>query len=258
MSTPKATEIQFIEPLTQNEIKDSPKVFEQLNYLLQFCPTHPSETELMKRFAKLGIVAGEEFDWDSFSPEVQDAIKQGMADAWEAFAALKTRAEAREIGSADIFGTREHLGNNYGYRMIAAVLGIWGASAEEAIYPSYYVDSENEPLNGANKYTLRFKPGQFPPVDAFWSLTMYELPESLLVENPLNRYLLNSTMMDDFVFDEDGGLTLYFQNESPGAEKQPNWLPAPKGPFSVVMRLYLPEAEALDGSWKQPPITRVE
>ncbi|MCB0823300.1 MAG: DUF1254 domain-containing protein [Bacteroidales bacterium] len=251
-----APDIQFIEPLTQEEIKASPKVFEQLNYLLQFCPTHPSEKELMKRFAKLGIGAGKEFKWDSFSPEIQTAIKQGIADSWADFDALKKQAEAGKLGSAEIFGTREHLNNNYSYRMIAAVVGIWGASAEEAIYPTYYVDSENQPLNGANKYTLRFEPGQLPPVNAFWSLTMYELPASLLVENPLNRYLLNSPMMDDFVFDEDGGLTLYFQNESPGKEKEPNWLPAPKGPFSVVMRLYLPKPETLSGEWVRPQMVK--
>ncbi|MEZ5148097.1 MAG: DUF1254 domain-containing protein [Bacteroidales bacterium] len=251
-----APDIQFIEPLTQQEIKASPKVFEQLNYLLQFCPTHPSEKELMKRFAKLGIGAGKEFKWDSFSPEIQTAIKQGIADSWADFDALKKQAEAGKLGSAEIFGTREHLNNNYSYRMIAAVVGIWGASAEEAIYPTYYVDSENQPLNGANKYTLRFEPGQLPPVNAFWSLTMYELPASLLVENPLNRYLLNSPMMDDFVFDEDGGLTLYFQNESPGKEKEPNWLPAPKGPFSVVMRLYLPKPETLSGEWVRPQMVK--
>ena len=251
-----APDIQFIEPLTQEEIKASPKVFEQLNYLLQFCPTHPSEKELMKRFAKLGIGAGKEFKWDSFSPEIQTAIKQGIADSWADFDALKKQAEAGKLGSAEIFGTRQHLNNNYSYRMIAAVVGIWGASSEEAIYPTYYVDSENQPLNGANKYTLRFEPGQLPPVNAFWSLTMYELPASLLVENPLNRYLLNSPMMDDFVFDEDGGLTLYFQNESPGKEKEPNWLPAPKGPFSVVMRLYLPKPETLSGEWVRPQMVK--
>jgi hypothetical protein len=251
-----APDIQFIEPLTRDEIKGSPKVFDQLNYLLQFCPTHPSEEDVMKRFAKLGIGAGQDFNWDDFSPEIQKAIEQGIADAWEDFAALKEQAEAGEISSAEIFGTREHLNNNYSYRMAAAVWGIWGVSAEEAIYPSYYVDSENEPLNGTNTYTIRFEPGQLPPVNAFWSLTMYELPASLLVENPLNRYLLNSPMMDDFVFDEDGGLTLYFQNESPGKEKEPNWLPAPDGPFSVVMRLYLPKPEALSGEWVNPPMKK--
>ncbi len=248
--------IAFIAPLSQEEIKESPKVFEQLNFVLQFCPTHPSEKELMERFARLNIGGGKAFNWDGFSPEIQEAIGQGIADAWADFADLKKKADAGEISSGEVFGTREFLKNNYLYRMAAAVLGIWGNSEAEAIYPSYYVDADGEALNGANTYTLRFGPGELPPVNSFWSLTMYQLPPSLLVENPLNRYLLNSTMMDDFVRDDDGGITFYLQNESPGKEKEPNWLPAPEAPFSVIMRLYWPKQEALDGTWKQPSVNR--
>ena len=171
---------------------------------------------------------------------------------------MREAADAGEIGSAEVFGTREHLKNNYLYRMAAAVLGIWGNSEKEAMYPSYYIDAEGEKLDGSNNYTLRFAPDQLPPVNAFWSLTMYQLPESLLVENPLNRYLLNSTMIDDFVRDTDGGITLYLQHESPGKDKEPNWLPAPKGPFSATLRLYWPKQEALDGSWKAPALNRLK
>ncbi len=211
----------------------------------------------MARFAKLNIGAGRDFDWDAFSPEIKAAIGQGIADAWGEFDEFKQRVNAGEIGSGDAFGTREHLKNNYLYRMAAAVLGIWGNSAAEAIYPSYYVDADGEKLDGAHSYTLRFAPGRLPPVNSFWSLTMYELPESLLVANRLNRYLLNSTMLDEFVRDEDGGITLYLQHQSPGKEKEPNWLPAPEGPFSVNLRLYWPKAEALDGTWTPPPVRRV-
>ena len=256
---PKAAPaIDFIKPLTREEIMKSPKIFQQVNFVLQFCPTNPSEQELMARFATLDIGAGKTFDWDSFSPEIQEAIGKGIADAWADFAELKTRVEAGEIGSGDVFGTREHLKNNYLYRKAAAVLGIWGNSEEEAIYPSYYVDAEGQKLDGAHRHTLRFAPGQLPPVNSFWSLTMYELPESLLVANPINRYLLNSTMLDDFVRDADDGITLYLQHESPGKDKEPNWLPAPEGPFSVVMRLYWPKAEALDGTWKLPTVKRLQ
>jgi len=253
-----APAIDFIKPLTREEIMKSPKIFQQLNFVLQFCPTHPSEEALMKRFANLNIGAGKTFDWGGFSPEIQTAIGQGIADAWADFAQLKKRAEAGEVGSGDVFGTRGHLKNNYLYRMAGAVLGIWGNSAAEAIYPSYYVDADGQKLDGSHRYTLRFAPGLLPPVNSFWSLTMYELPESLLVENPINRYLLNSPMLPDFVRDADGGITLYLQHDSPGKNKEPNWLPAPDGPFSVVMRLYWPKAEALDGTWKQPPIKRVQ
>ena len=251
-----ATKIDFIEPLSQEEIRASPKIFEQLNFVLQFCPTHPTEMELISRFGKLNIGANETFDWDAFTPEIQETIGQGIADAWADFAKLKEKADAGEISSGDAFGTREQLQNNYLYRMAAAVLGIWGNSEAEAIYPSYYVDADGQKLDGANNYTLRFEPGQLPPVNAFWSLTMYELPESLLAANPLDRYLLNSTMMDDFVRDEDGGITLFLQHDSPGKEKEPNWLPAPEGPFSAIMRLYWPKEEALDGTWQLPPLER--
>ncbi|TGD74872.1 DUF1254 domain-containing protein [Mangrovimicrobium sediminis] len=253
-----APEIAFIPPLTRDEITKSPAVFQQLNFVLQFCPTHPTEKALMQRFAKLDIGAGKAFDWDAFSPDIQAAIAQGIADAWEDFAQLKQRAERGEVGSGDIFGTRDYLQNNYPYRMAGAVLGIWGHSAAEAIYPSYYVDANGEKLDGANRYTLYFAPGQLPPVNSFWSLTMYEQPASLLVANPIDRYLVNSPMLPDFVRDAEGGITLYVQHDSPGKDKEPNWLPAPAGPFSVVMRLYWPKPEALDGSWKIPPLTKVD
>jgi len=142
--------------------------------------------------------------------------------------------------------------------MTGAVLGIYGNSKEEAMYPAYYVDGTGQKLDGANRYTLRFPPGQLPPVNAFWSMTMYDQPASLLVANPIDRYLLNSTMLPQFKRDTDGGLTLLIQNESPGKDKEANWLPAPKGPFSVIMRLYLPKQEALEGKWTAPPLKRVD
>ncbi|TNF43358.1 MAG: DUF1254 domain-containing protein [Epsilonproteobacteria bacterium] len=256
---PKASSsFEFIKPLTVDEIKTSWKVFSQLNFALQFCPIHPSEKELMARFSKLDIGAGKRFDMNQFSPKVQKAIGEGIKDAWVDFNGVKKLAEEGKITSADIFGPREFLKNNYTYRMAAAVLGIWGNSADEAIYPSYYTDAESKPLDGSNRYTIHFEADKLPPVNSFWSLTMYELPASLLVENPMNRYLVNSTMMDQFKRDPDGGLTIYVQHESPGASKEANWLPAPKGPFSVVMRLYWPKKEALDGRWTQPKMQRVK
>jgi len=253
-----APEIDFIEPLSKEEVKESPMVFKHLNYVLQFCPTHPSEKELMERFTKLNIGANKDFNWEGFSPEVQEAVKLGISDAWDDFDSVMKKVETGEIGSGDAFGSREFLKNNYLYRMAAAVLGIWGNIEAEAIYPSYYVDADGQLLNGANKYTLRFEPGELPPVNSFWSLTMYELPESLLTDNPIDRYLLNSTMMDDYVRDDDGGITFYVQHESPGKEKEPNWLPAPEGPFSATLRLYWPKQEALDGTWQLPPLKRME
>ena len=121
------------------------------------------------------------------------------------------------------------------------------------MYPFYAVDEAKQKLTGASRYTVRFAPGQLPPVHAFWSLTMYELPKSLLVANPINRYLINSPMLPQLKRDADGGLTLLIQNESPGKDKEANWLPAPKGPFVMAMRLYWPKEEAVDGKWTAPP-----
>jgi hypothetical protein len=250
-----APTIDFIKPLTPAEQRTSPEFFNILNFVLQFCPTHPSETELMARFAKIGVGAGKTFDTSKLSPEMKAAIEQGMTDAWADLAALQKRIDAKEVTLGDMFGTREYLKNNYLYRMAAAVNGIYGNSKQEAMYPIYAVDADGQKLDGAKRYSVRFGPNELPPVNAFWSLTMYELPSSLLVANPLNRYLLNSPMLPQFVKDPDGGLTLYIQNESPGTDKEPNWLPAPKGPFVMFMRLYWPKPEALDGTWKQPPLT---
>src|SRR5213596_1113329 len=235
---PKAAPaIDFIKPLSPADEKTSPEFFNILNFVLQFCPTVPSEQEPMARFARIGVGAGKTFDASKLSPEMKTAIEQGMADAWVAFAGLKKDFEERKLSSGDVFGTRQHLKNNYLYRMGAAVLGIYGNSKQEAMYPTYYVDATKQKLDGTNRYTLRFAPGQLPPVHAFWSLTMYELPKSLLVANPINRYLINSPMLPQLKRDADGGITLLIQNESPGKEKS-NWLPAPKGPFVMAMRLY--------------------
>ncbi|HMP74458.1 MAG TPA: DUF1254 domain-containing protein [Kiritimatiellia bacterium] len=253
-----APEIAFPEPLTPETQKTSLEFFSLLNFYLQFCPPHASEKDLMTRFAKLGIGAGQSFDPEKLTPEIKQAIEQGMADAWADFAGVVQDVNAGKTTSGDLLGTREILKNNYLYRMAGAVLGIYGNSKEEAMYPAYYVDASGNPLDGGNRYTLCFAPGQLPPANSFWSLTMYEQPASLLVANPINRYLLNSPMLPQFIKDDDGGITFFIQNESPGPEKEANWLPAPQGPFSLIMRLYWPKAEALEGKWTPPPVQIVE
>jgi hypothetical protein len=284
---PKAAPvIDFIKPLTLEAQKTSLQFFNILNFTLQFCPTHPSEKELRARFSRIGVGAGKTFDASKLSPEMKMAIEAGMADAWADFADLKKQVDAGIVTAADLqktwdaglvtaadlqktwdagivtagdgFGTRKSLKNIYLYRMAAAMIGIYANSRQEAMYPFYFVDSDGQKLDGANRYTVRFAPGDLPPVNAFWSLTMYELPERLLTANPLNRYLINSAMLPQLKRDADGGIALYIQNESPGADKEANWLPAPKGPFFLAMRLYWPKPEALEGQWKQPPMQRVK
>ncbi|MDT5236913.1 MAG: hypothetical protein QOD36_4502 [Mycobacterium sp.] len=253
-----AAAIDFVPPLTPDQQKTSPQFFEILSFALRFAPTLPSEKDLRARFETIGIGPEGNFEADKLTPEMRSAIEGGMADAWAEFNTFKKdKVDTDQVSSADFFGTAADLKDNYLYRMAGAVLGIFGNTAAEAIYPGSFNDSSGAPLTGANNYTYHFASGQLPPVNAFWSLTMYELPQSLLVANPINRYLINSPMLPSLVPDTDGGYTFYLQNASPGLDKESNWLPAPKGPFVVVLRLYWPKPDALNGVWKAPQPVKV-
>ncbi len=254
-----APALDFIKPLTPEEQRSSPKFFQILNFVLSNCPPNPSEKETLARFAKLGIGGGLSFDPEKLSVDVRQAVEAGIGDAWKTFAEFRdTQVDKGKVTSGDLFGTRQYLKGNYLYRMAAAVLGIFGNSKDEAMYPMYGVDADGQKLDGSKRYSLHFGSGQLPPVNAFWSLTLYEMPASLLYANPLNRYLINSPMLQGLKRDTDGGLTIYVQHDSPGADKESNWLPAPSGPFTCAMRLYWPKAEALNGKWKAPPLKKVD
>jgi hypothetical protein len=248
-----APAIDFAPPLTSDQQKTSPQFFDILNFALRYAPVLPAEQAMRDRFATIGIGPDGDFDADKLSPEMRSAIEAGMADAWTELGALKKdKIDTGQVGAADFFGTAQYLNGNYLYRMAGAALGIYGNSKDEALYPGTSVDSTGQPLTGANTYTYRFASGQLPPVNAFWSLTMYALPQSELVANPIGRYLVNSPMLSSLVKDPDGGITLYLQKDSPGADKEANWLPAPDGPFQVILRLYWPKPDALNGQWQAP------
>ncbi|MDE1991099.1 MAG: DUF1254 domain-containing protein [Rhizobiaceae bacterium] len=250
-----APKIAFIKPLPAKDERTSLRFFAILNFILQFCPTNPAETDMMARFAKIGVGAGKTFDPRTLPPGVRKGIEAGMADAWTAFTTYKkTELDTGKRTSANGFGTRAFLNGDYMARMSAAALGIYGNSKEEAIYPIYFTDSSGKPLTGSSKYSVHFAADGLPPVNAFWSLTLYKLPSSLLSANPLHRYLINSSMLPDLKRDADGGITIYVQNASPGKDKESNWLPAPDGPFFIATRLYWPKPDALDGKWKAPPL----
>ena len=242
--------------------------FVYLDFMLSLAKTPEEEQALMKRFAKIGLGTEDIFDIKKFSPEIQKALEEGVKEGFSEIEAFMAEHGSDPLLSAKGFGTRDFLTKSvkenfnldefFILRAVAAHRGIYGNSAVEAIYPTYIVDAQSKALNASvNKYTLTFKKGEFPPVTAFWSLTMYDGKTQLLIDNPINRYLLNSPMMEQFKFDKDGSLTIYVQKESPGKELESNWLPAPAGPFYAVLRLYGPKKEALEGKWVNPPLVKV-
>ncbi len=252
---PAAAEIQWIKPTPPAQDRTSLEFFNQLAFLLQFAqPVHPSEAALRERFAMLGIKPGQPFDAGSLSPEMQAALKEGMAEGQKQIDAKR----ASLGGKTDtLFGNRDFLKNDYVARATGTQVGIGANSREEAMYPILDKDASGQPLDGSKgRYTLHFAKGELPPVDAFWSVTMYGLPQQLLVKNPINRYLINSPMLPELKKDADGGLTIYIQNESPGKDKQANWLPAPEGPFVMFMRYYRPKPELLENRWQTPPVEK--
>ena len=227
--------------------------FSMLNFLLPFCPPVSSETELMARLARIGISATAPLDATGWNPDIQEAMQQG---AQEGDAAI--RAAAATLKAAEVVGTRDYLQNDYMKRAVAATLGGSTNSKEEALDQLYLTDAEGKPLDASDSsYVLKFGKNELPPVNAFWSLTVYDGQSKGLVDNPIDRYRITSYMLPDLTRDVDGGLTLYVQRDSPAEGLAGNWLPAPSGPFYMVMRLYWPKPEAYDGSWVPPLVWQV-
>jgi len=254
---PQAPAVSWIKPIAPAEERTSLAFFNELAFLLQFAqPPHPSEVALRKRFAEIGIESGKPFDASKLSPALQDALKQGMLDGQKA---IDERRALLHGKTDQLFGDRAFLKNDYVARATGTQVGIGANSRDEALYPILDQDAQGQTLDGSkHKYTLRFAKGQQPPVNAFWSITMYDLPQQLLVKNPINRYLINSPMLPNMKTDPAGGITIYIQADSPGKDKESNWLPAPKGPFVTFMRYYWPKPALLDGQWKTPAIQRAD
>ena len=238
--------------------------FAYLNVILQFCPTVGTaevEKPLRQRFARIGIEPGNSFTTDHLTPdqkaELEAGMKSGLEKIKQRLAAFGKEVNGWRIGSA--FGDRDFYKGDWTLRAAAAMGGIYGNNATEAIYPLLATDSQgNRPDCSKARYTLTFPKGQFPPANAFWSVTMYDAKSQLLIENPIHRYLINSTMLPEMNRNEDGSLPVYIQKDSPGKDKESNWLPAPDGPIFVVMRVYWPKEEALDGTWKPPAVVPVK
>ena len=239
--------------------------FNYIDFMLSLVQPPTEEEEVMKRFARIGLGTDETFELSKFPSEIQESLSKGVQDGLVEMEDFIKMGSSDPLASAKVFGTREFLQTSaqknyqleefYLMRAVAAHTGIYGNSGKEAIYPTYFVDSEGASLDASdNAYTLTFIKDNLPPVSAFWSLTMYDAETQLLIDNPLDRYLLNSTMMDQFIWGDDGSVTIYIQKNSPGSDLEPNWLPAPDGPFYLTLRLYGPEEPALNGEWVNPPL----
>jgi hypothetical protein len=257
---PAAPTIDFL-PATAQGIKAN--FFAYLAFALQFVPPSPEDQDIRARLARLGIAPGKTLEIKDFSPEQQAAVVQGMKEGdgkvGEFMTSGMKTVNGWNIGS--FFGDRTFYKRDWLMRAGAAKVGIYGNDAVEATYPYTRIDAKGETLDGSkHNYTLTFPAGQLPPVNAFWSLTMYDGKSQLLIKNPINRYLINSPMLPGMQESADGSLTLYIQKDSPGKALEANWLPAPDDTIYLVMRLYWPKETppsilpAGEGTWKPPAI----
>jgi hypothetical protein len=222
--------------------------------LLKLYPPHVTDQPIIARMKRIGLQPGRSFDLDKADPSVRKALKTVPEDA-QALMTWKVQTIARVANgwsmNTDTMGV---YGNYYLKRAVVAQLGLGANLPEDAIYPLNLADENGQALNGTNSYKIHFGKGATPPVDAFWSVTLYD-QEGYQVPNSLSRFALSSWM--PFSFNTDGSLDLYFQSDSPGPAKEANWLPAPRGPFNITMRLYAPKSDALTGKWNPPAVTKV-
>jgi hypothetical protein len=237
--------------------------FSYLDFALRFAPAGPEEVAIRAKLASIGVGPGKTIEMKDLSPEQKAAVVAGMKDG-EAQVDKYLTTLGKDVNGWRIvspFGDRAFYHGDWLLRAAAAKAGIYGNNAVEATYPITRVLPSGELLDGSkHNYTLTFPEGQLPPVNAFWSVTMYDGKSQLLIENPINRYLVNSPMLSGMKKNPDGSLTLYIQKDSPGKEKESNWLPAPNGPIYLVMRLYWPKETppsilpAGEGTWQPPAI----
>ena len=239
--------------------------FEFLDFMLQFAPPAPNEADIRARLASIGVGPGKTFNFADLpleqKLEIGIGLKQGQWKVDDAVAKAGTVINGWNVSGLP--GDGAHFNGDWLMRAAAAQSGIYGNSPEEATYPFTRKDSEGRTLDGAaHNYTLTFPAGQLPPVEAFWSVTMYDGKSQLLIKNPIDRYLINTPMLSRMKKNPDGSLTIYVQHASPGPDREANWRPAPAGPIYLVMRLYWPRTSppsilpAGSGSWQPPGVIR--
>jgi hypothetical protein len=240
-------------PKVQVERMPAAQFFAYAAELLKVIPPHVTDQPMIALLKKIGIEPGKSFQMDKLDPDIRDALSRAPEEALDLMEwKLKTmgRIENGWRMNTDAMGV---YGDDYLKRALVAQHGLGANLPEDAIDPLDLVDDTGKALDGTERYTLHFGGDATPPALAFWSITLYDA-EGFPVANPLNRFALGSSM--PLKYNADGSLDLFVQNESPGAEKEANWLPTPKGAFSLIMRIYAPKAEVLLGQWNPPPVKR--
>jgi hypothetical protein len=240
-------------PKIQVDTMAADKFFAYAAELLKLQPPHVTDQPIIAQLKRAGFEVGKSFDLDKADPAVKQAFERTPEDAQKLMSWKMPTLSRVANGWGMNTDTMGVYGNYYLKRALVAQLGLGANLPEDAIYPLNLADSDGHPLDGANDYSIHFDKGQIPPVQAFWSITLYD-NDGFQVANPLNRFAVSSWM--PFKFNADGSLDLYFQNQSPGADKEANWLPAPKGPYNLTMRLYAPKSDALTGKWNPPPVVK--
>lgn len=240
-------------PLEQVNAMPGAQYFAYAAELMKTNPPHITDQAILARMKRIGIEPGRSFDGAAASPAVKTAIEAAPATALKLMEEELPNMGRSSNGWSMNTDTMGVYGNYYLKRAIIAMAGLGANQPEDAIYPYVVVDSDGKPLDGAGNYILHFDKDQLPPVNAFWSVTMYDA-EGFQVANSLNRFAIGDR--DALKFNPDGSLDLYIQHTDPGADKQTNWLPAASGPLGVTMRLYGPKAEVLQGRWSPPAVKR--
>ena len=242
-------------PVKQVAAMDVATFFGTMRSLMALNPPTPADLPAFKRFEAIGFVPGKYFDIGTLDPATRKGLERALKACQE-----KIKSLASGVSSANENGWQVQrtgmgsYGTNYQKRAYVALVGLGANLPQDAIYPMTKVDSEGKPLSGANRYVIHFDKGQTPPVNAFWSVTMYDT-QRFFVPNSIDRYAIGDR--DRLTYNEDGSLDLSLQHDSPGPDKEHNWLPAPEGEFILIMRLYWPKDSMLDGSWKIPGVRRV-
>jgi hypothetical protein len=241
-------------PYKAAEIYGKPALFAMLNRFLAWELPTLAETPLMERLAAINVGPYQDFDLFGFPPEIAKAIGEGAASG-HAKVEEKGNHLSQNIGGWLYMPPMGDYGTDYLFRSAVAWKFIYTNSPAEALYPIAETDGDGAKLSGENKYVLEFPAGALPPVDAFWSLTLYDGVSRLMVKNPIDRYSIGDRT-PGLEQGADGSLKIVIQHDDPGEGARANWLPAPEGPFYIIARLYMPREEAQDGTYRLPAITK--